>query len=198
MNNNPLSGLVVCGGESSRMGVDKSLIDYHGKAQRYYLYEMLESLCDQVYISCNEHQSSSIPEYYQVIQDHDNYKNTGPMAALLSAFDKYPDGSLLVVGCDYPLIKKDDLTRLIEASKSDIKALSYYNPENQIREPLLAIYKSECAPFLMSQYQSGNYSLNDFLKSVDALIIKPDSIQILKSIDTPESYLRTISELKKG
>src|ERR1022692_2701600 len=136
---NQLFGLVVCGGQSSRMGTDKSLIVYHGKPQRYYLYEMLESLCDQVHISCNKHQASSIPEHYRVIPDHDNYKNIGPMAALLSAFEKYPDVCFLVLGCDYPFIKKDDLARLIEASNSDIKALSYYDPENQIREPLMAI-----------------------------------------------------------
>ena len=40
----PLSGLVLAGGKSVRMGTDKGLLDYFGKSQRIYSMEMLEKL----------------------------------------------------------------------------------------------------------------------------------------------------------
>ena len=46
-----LHGLVVCGGQSTRMGMDKSQLQYHGVPQREWLYELLQPLCEDVYIS---------------------------------------------------------------------------------------------------------------------------------------------------
>ncbi|MBK8495728.1 MAG: NTP transferase domain-containing protein [Chitinophagaceae bacterium] len=34
-------GLVLCGGNSSRMGTDKSMLQYYDKPQRYHVYDML-------------------------------------------------------------------------------------------------------------------------------------------------------------
>jgi len=195
---NPLYGLVVCGGQSSRMGADKSLLDYHGQPQRYYLYDMLGKICDKVFISCNEQQANEIPGKYQVIVDDIKYGDTGPMGGLLSAFSKKPDTSFLVVGCDYPLIKGKDLAKLMAAMTDEDFAISYFNPEPQIREPLLAIYSEKSAELLADQFKTGNYSLNHFLKSVHAKTVIPDNPQILKSIDTPEAYRQMVESLKKS
>ena len=74
-------GLVVCGGESSRMGMDKSLLVYHQKSQSYHMYEMLDLLCDKVFVSCNKKQASAIPDDYEKIIDLELYQNIGPIAA---------------------------------------------------------------------------------------------------------------------
>src|SRR4051812_24141580 len=96
------------------MGEDKSLLNYHGIPQRYYLYEVLLTLCEKVFLSCNSEQSKNISEDYNFITDAKEYENIGPMAALLSAFKKYPDVAFLVIGCDYPFINKADLEKLID------------------------------------------------------------------------------------
>src|SRR6478735_6633462 len=97
-----LYGLVICGGQSTRMGTDKSLLDYYGKAQRYYVHEMLQPFCEKVFLSCNEQQAATITGNYETIADAPAYSDIGPMAGLLSAFGQYPDKAFLVVACDYP------------------------------------------------------------------------------------------------
>jgi molybdopterin-guanine dinucleotide biosynthesis protein A len=191
----PLYGLVVCGGKSSRMGQDKSLLDYHGKPQRYHLYEMLRPLCERVFISCNSSQKPAIPSEYDVLVDETEYADIGPMGALLTAFRHYPDAGFLVVGCDYPYIQSIHLQKLIEVSVQSIFATSYYNIEANIYEPLLSVYQSNIKSKLIENFRLNKYSLQSILKEVNADIIVPENSMIIKSIDTAEEYENVVKQL---
>ena len=75
-----LCGLVISGGQSTRMGADKSLLDYYGKPQRYYLYNILIQLFGKAFISCNKLQAKEIPGDYSVIVDSEEYTQVGRWA----------------------------------------------------------------------------------------------------------------------
>src|SRR5688572_22170139 len=90
-------GLVLCGGQSARMGTDKSLLVYHDKPQRYHVCEMLGSFCEKVFISCNEKQADSMQDGHDFIIDLPAFHNTGPMAGLLTAYSTYPGKNFLVL-----------------------------------------------------------------------------------------------------
>ncbi len=193
---NKIYGLVACGGQSSRMGTDKSLLNYHGKPQRYYLYDVLSTLCERIFISCNDQQAKEIPAEYDVIIDSEKYQQIGPMGGLLSAFEKYPGASFLVIGCDYPFIQKSDLARLLEAN-NDSLAITYYNDYEQIREPLIGFYKSGCYDLLKKQFEQDDYSLNHFLKEINASTIIPASPKTIQSVDTHEGYQKAFHEINQ-
>ncbi|MBK9105506.1 MAG: NTP transferase domain-containing protein [Saprospiraceae bacterium] len=78
----PLKGLVLAGGESSRMGFDKGLMDYHGMPQREYLLKLLKSFTTEAYISCKPGQITDalIP----VIEDR--YTGLGPFGGDIVSF----------------------------------------------------------------------------------------------------------------
>jgi molybdenum cofactor guanylyltransferase len=183
-----LFGLVVIGGKSNRMGEDKSLLNYHGLPQRYYLYEMLQSICEKVFLSCNRDQVDNIPAKYNVIADSIQYENIGPMSALLSAFEKHNEVSFLAIGCDYPFIKKEDLKKIIEARNTTAMAISYFNQEASVEEPLLAIYENTSYQFMKNNFENKKYSLRYFLREINALKIIPSAPQSIISIDTPGQY----------
>ena len=46
------NGLVLAGGNSTRMGYDKGAIKYYGKAHREYLADLLNGFCSKTYLSC--------------------------------------------------------------------------------------------------------------------------------------------------
>ena len=54
-----LYGLVLSGGRSTRMGKDKGLINYHGIPQRDYIYNLLNEVCDETYMSIRKDQVDS-------------------------------------------------------------------------------------------------------------------------------------------
>ena len=183
-----LYGLVVCGGKSTRMGTDKSLIDYHGKPQRYYVYEMLEWVCDKVFIACNRAQATSIIAPYQILADSPDLENIGPMAALLTAFSTYPDKDFLVVGCDYPFITTKDLKEFEKALDRAQIASAFYSEQNNVYEPLLAYYSERSGSEIQRMYSNKQYSLQHFLKENNAEKHNPIRPKNVVSIDTPEEF----------
>ena len=183
-----LYGLVVCGGRSSRMGTDKSLINYHGKPQRYYVYEMLEWVCDKVFISCNRGQATSIIAPYQMLADQPDLENVGPMAALLTAFSAYPDKDFLIVGCDYPLVTTKDLKEFEKGLDRQQIASAFYNEESRMYEPLLAYYSERSGNEIQRMYRDNQYSLQHFLKENNAEKYNPARPKNVFSVDTPEDF----------
>ncbi|CAL1521597.1 NTP transferase domain-containing protein [Chitinophaga sp. MM2321] len=141
MENNtaPLKGLVLCGGFSTRMQEDKSKINYHGMPQWQYLTTLLQSLLQEVYLSCRPEQLNDFPGYPQLIPDNVPYG--GPSAGLLSAHLLQPNTAWLVLACDLPLISRQSLEILIHARDKNKAATAFISPVNELPEPLIAIWE---------------------------------------------------------
>ncbi len=181
-----LKGLIFCGGKRSRMGVDKSLLEYHGMPHRNFLFNLLQEFCESVYLSVNTLQARNTDDTYPYIEDAAEYNNIGPMSALLSAWGKFPDSSWLVLGCDYPFVSKENLASLIQ--HRDGRATCFIHPEKEIHEPLLTIYENSFYPVILENYYKQNFSMSKILKSENAAIVKPSSEFFLQNVNTMEEY----------
>jgi len=182
-----LIGLVVCGGQSIRMGKDKSLLNYHGMPQHAYVRGLLLSVCDSVWISCNPNQVAAL-HVPAILPDADNYEGIGPMAALLTAFDKFPGASFLVAGCDYPFVDKSHLARLVEYRSPSKQAVCFRNPDTGFDEPLLALYENGIHSLLTTRFIQKKYSLRYLLGDANTEVILPPSSVFLTSVDDPQGY----------
>src|SRR5262245_12498398 len=183
-----LIGIVCCGGASSRMGRDKSLLNYHGKPQRYYLYEMLEEHCLKVLISCNKEQAPWVLPKYETLVDDDLYTGIGPMASVLTAFDRFPRAALLVVGCNYPFLDAEHIRMLVENRIGLDDAAFYLNSETMVGEPLISIYEQSARPLLLKNFEMKNYSLRRVLDEANTCAIVAHNPSFLKSVDDPLGY----------
>lgn len=191
-----LIGLVACGGKSSRMGTDKSMLNYHGLPQAEYLYKMLEPFCSSVYLSVNKEQA--ILQDCNAIIDHDQYANIGPMAGLLSAFDQYPAAALLLIGCDYPFINREDIQQLVNKRDAGLPATCYFNKQGNVYEPLLGIYEPGFANRLRNNFNQQHYSLQFALQEAGACRAEPLDATRIKSVDTWATYLSVLDQRKPG
>ncbi len=189
-------GLVLCGGQSSRMGTDKSMLQYYDEPQRYHLYNMLQPLCDKVFIACNEQQIKSKKAGYDFLQDDKSFGNIGPMNALLTAFTKYPQKNILLIGCDYPFLTATDLQQFSGCCKNEPAA--FYNEQNNIYEPMLSWYPYACFEALQKMYAAKQFSLQQLLTQSHAIKFLPISTNSIKSIDTHEAFTQTINRLNAG
>jgi len=186
-----LIGVIACGGTSSRMGTDKCHLNYHGKPQCYYLYDLLLPFCSDVFISCSDIQSSTFSAGYKIIVDKTEFKDHGPVSGLLSSFSENPTCSILYVGCDYPFVDEITIRNLLSRRMNKFPAIAYANDE-KIFEPLITLYENFCFKEILKQFNEKNYSLRHFLDCTKTFSILPENNKTIKSIDTLAEYQETI------
>ena len=179
-----LNGLVLAGGKSIRMGVDKSLIDWNGKEQRYYMADLLTKLCNEVYISCRAEQKTEITESYNTIPD--TFTDLGPYGAILSAFREQPDCAWIVIASDIPLLDFTTLNYLIENRNTSAIATAYESPYDGFPEALITIWEPKSYPVLLSFLSQGYTCPRKVLRNNDVHIIKAPNPESLINVNEPE------------
>lgn len=188
MTNVELYGIVLCGGKSSRMGTDKSLLNYHGVEQRYHLYGLLKPFCEQTFISYDP--KSQVPDAaFHSISDLPVYSGKGPITGLLSAFALFPEKHMLLIGCDYPFLQAADISHFLSQIPSNAIAAAFYNYHDNCYEPVLAWYSSTAGILIAKYFDEGNTSLQKFLEKIGAYKVQPSDINVIRSIDTYEEYI---------
>lgn len=195
MKSSSLSGVVVCGGKSTRMGTDKSLLEYHGIAQRYYLFDLLSNYCNEVIISCNDAQAAGMDPHYPYVVDSPAWQNVGPVAGVLSAAEVLNGDFLVVVGCDYPLVIGADIKLLTDQARQTGKSAAFRN-EDGIIEPLVSVLNRQDIALLEKNIHAMKGSLRKFFEEFDTLIIDHPQPQRLKSVDDVEAYERMMHMLQ--
>ena len=88
-----LYGLILTGGRSSRMGKDKSLLEYHSKPQSQHLYELVKEFLPNTYLSVRAGQQFD----YQGDFIEDQLSTKGPINGILSAMQTSPGKAWLVL-----------------------------------------------------------------------------------------------------
>ncbi|WP_462251306.1 molybdenum cofactor guanylyltransferase [Ekhidna sp.] len=147
-----LNGLILMGGNSVRMGMDKSSIQYHEKPQGEHLFDLLNPLVRQCYISLNKEPKSTFTN--QIIVDLFDVK--GPLNGILSAHEFQPSKAWLVLAVDLPLINSKTLSRLISQRDKEAPATAFLNVRDNFPEPLVAIWEPKGLRKLKELYVTGN------------------------------------------
>lgn len=194
-NKTPLKGLVLCGGFSTRMQEDKSIISYHGMPQWQYLVTLLQSLLPEVYISCREDQQEHFAGYPNLVPDSVPFG--GPSAGLLSAHALQPETAWLVLACDLPLLSKQSLELLIAQRDATKAATTFVSPVNDLPEPLIAIWEPAGLHSLLENVTAGkNCPRKTMLNSNIALFKNPYAAEQFNA-NTPEEKAEALKDLEK-
>jgi molybdopterin-guanine dinucleotide biosynthesis protein A len=196
-NNPTLFGLVLAGGKSNRMGIDKGRMDWHGQEQRYYLAEFLKEFCDSVYVSCRKEQSEEIKTNgFNIIEDA--FEGLGPYGAILSAFKFNSNVAWLVVACDLPLLNASMIMQLISERDPQKVATTFRSPFDNLPEPLITIWEPRSNEILLSRMEEGKSCPRKSLMNTDTKIIEPVDKEALFNANTPEDVEKVKTILNNG
>ncbi len=171
MDENQLTGIILSGGKSSRMGREKGLVNFRGKPLISYSIEVLKQLTGTIIIGAN----NNLEEYKKFGFDvvNDEVEGIGPMGGLLSTLRYSTTDKNLVVSCDTPFINSGLLQYLMRYMQDyDIVAASHGNGKT---EPLCAIYSRNVIPVMEKKVNDGVFKLRSIFQEVRYRALRVDT-----------------------
>jgi glutamate dehydrogenase (NADP+)/cyclic pyranopterin phosphate synthase/molybdopterin-guanine dinucleotide biosynthesis protein A len=181
----PVLGCVLIGGQSSRMGHPKHMIQKNGRTWIERTVEMLDQLTSRVIVAG----TGTLPES---VRDCDRLVDVpsvrGPMAGLLAALRWAPRASWLVTACDLPLLSLPALEWLLSSRAPGVWATlpRLKGPEDGI-EPLLAHYDFRSRLPLENLASEGEFSLSRLATHPKIIMPSPPSslVTAWQDVNTP-------------
>ncbi len=135
------SGVILAGGRSTRMGVDKCTLLFQGKPLIYWPYILLDGMVDEIIISVAKGKDTEpllrfLGDDVQFVEDEK--PDMGPLSGIYSSFKKAKGEFVGVIPCDSPLVHEDLFKNLFEVAEGHDAAVPNVN---DFYEPLHAVYK---------------------------------------------------------
>lgn len=190
------SAAILCGGQSKRMGFDKSiaLLNPSGRLLLAALAEELASRFAQVALISNDRAKlAAIPELAPFKQLVDLHPGTGPAGAIHTALAALPGQSIFIMACDMPGINWPLIQRLagrMEAHGADICVPRH----NELREPLYGFYGPRAEPIFSQGLAQGHrkvWLFYDDLKTCYLDLQDDDpAAAVFKNLNTPADIVK--------
>jgi molybdenum cofactor guanylyltransferase len=193
----PLFGLVLAGGASSRMQRDKALLEYHGKSQLQWAFDLLAPLCTATFVSVRPDQREE-PARAHFPQIVDRQPGIGPIAGISAALLAHPKAAWLVLACDLPFLTAGTLQYLIAHRDPQRIATAYRSSHDGLPEPLCAIWEPAAREQVLAYVAAGKQCPRKFLiNSQIALLDLPDA-RALDNVNTGAELSAAQATLKGG
>lgn len=185
-----VTGLVLAGGQSRRMGTDKALLCWEGVS-------MLKRVCD-VALQCCEQVSILTPwpeRYQQVIPPgcfllQEDHPGRGPLVALSESWQHLHTPWVLLLACDLPLLQANILKAWLTLL-SPSQTLAVVPHQAGQWEPLCGFYHAQSRASLQSFLQQGGQSFQQWLSTIPTQKIALDaqSKQMLRNCNCPADLI---------
>ncbi len=161
MNDRQWTGVVLVGGQSSRMGRDKALIEVDGVRMLDRAVELLRPHAREVLV---------IGDPLKYAKEHavtiaDETPGMGPLGGLVTALKRARYVRLLVIACDLPRINDRLLTKLKHELIGEVDAV--IPKHDAFVEPLAAAYHRHCVDTFERHVNTDRLKLSDALDAVN-------------------------------
>lgn len=159
-----VTGILLAGGKSSRMGRDKGFVRVGNKQLFEYPLRVLEKLCDQILVSTCMDQGT----YGNFRHVCDREKGKGPLMGIASCLEVSETASNIVLSYDMPLVEPRLFTDLLQFSADYdliLPAIRIDRPQ-----PLCGIYNKNLLPVIKNQLANKNYAPKALIPKVKSRI----------------------------
>ncbi len=150
---NNITGIILAGGKSFRMGSDKGFLLLNQKAFVQYSIDALSPLVSEIII-VSDHSAYDTFGYKRV---NDITKNAGPVAGIISGLEATQTTYNIILSCDIPLINTKILSQLITAATPNTSIIQLESHGKSM--PLIALYNKQVLPIFKEQLQNNERRL---------------------------------------
>lgn len=177
------TAIIMAGGDSARMGQDKSMLLIEGQPMIKYIYDQLHPHFNQILISSNDISKYSFPGVKVV---PDKVTGQGPLAGIASALKASANELNFVTACDIPQVDTD-LMKMMLRDCRDFDAVVPRIGQSRY-EPLFAVYKKDTLAAIEAALLSGNNRIIDALNSCRVKYIDLTDTEQIKNLNTMSDY----------
>ena len=187
--------IILAGGQSSRMGKDKALLNIDGKTFITHLYNQVTLFSEKVHITTpwQEKYLNLVPQNCHFINELEPHQ--GPLSALVQSFDYVQTEWVFLVACDMPFIEAKTIMlwqeQLLHLQSETIAFLAQDKLERW--QCLCGFYKCSGAQSARQYLQTGKKSFQGWLKTVPVAKIHQNDDRIFYNCNTPEEYQRLLN-----
>lgn len=199
-----VAGIVLCGGESRRMGKAKAWLPFGNETVLQRIVRCVSQVAAPVVVV--KRPSQTVPSLVrEVLVVEDAYPGLGPLAGIHAGLLAVREvaSHALVLSCDVPLVSPAFLQRLIECMREAVEAkagsaevpLACVPALAGQRHPLVAVYSVKVLPLVESLLREGRLRPAFLLEQIVVRWLEPsawaevdaESVS-LTNINTPEEY----------
>ena len=180
-----MTGVILSGGQSKRMGQNKSLMPFGNSNLIEHVLERLSAFTDEQIIIGDP----SIYGHLGMVHA-DIHPGKGPLAGLHSALTYSTSDLIFVVGCDMPNINGTVLDHL--ANGVDERYSAFVPRHDGMIEPLCAIYHKNCLDAFARCLDKGILKMSEALDVVQTKFVPVgpgtglEDLGVFKNLNTPQ------------
>lgn len=185
-----ITGIILAGGKSSRMGTDKGFLKLNGKLFIEHIIEVLNPFVSEIIIVSNDLNYDN----FKAKRVNDLIEDAGPLAGIYSGLSASKTEKNLVLSCDIPLINTEILNLLV-AQIDDASEIIQIESNGKTM-PLIALYNKDCEIVFNSLLMQGERRLRFGVNQCKVKNIKLNTEQekYVSNVNTPEQLIEIKNE----
>ena len=167
----PITVAIQAGGQSSRMGEDKSFVLYNGRPMIETVLAQVAELGAETFIVTNN------PEPYAYLGIEtvgDIYPDHGSLGGIFTAVSHAAHPHTLIVACDMPWLERPLLQYLISLRQTADVVVPLWD---KFPEPLHAIYSKACLAPIEENLKAKKLKITRFYGQVNVRYVEREEIE---------------------
>jgi molybdenum cofactor guanylyltransferase len=196
-----VGGIVLCGGQSKRMGKPKAWLPFAGEFMLQRVVRLVSQAAGPiVVVAAPDQDVPPLPGNVVIVRDEE--KGRGPLeglAAGLAALAGRVDAAYLS-GCDVPFLVPAFIRRLIDLLGTNSICVPFVN---DFHHPLAAVYRLEILDIVRSLLAENRLRpVFLFEKVATRVVTQADladvdpTLQSLRNLNSPEEYQKALNEVR--
>ncbi|MCW0482300.1 molybdenum cofactor guanylyltransferase [Gaoshiqia sediminis] len=196
-NDSDITGIILAGGQSHRMGFNKALAMLDGKPLIEFVVDNLRKITQSLILSTG----SEFFEYKNLQVVPDLHPGFGPLGGICSALKSSKTNLNLVLSCDMPLVSSSFLSFLAEEARRHPAPITLPVDKYGYWQPLCAVYRKDVLPALYEALSRNELKIITAIRETHPRVIQfmewHPSFQNMSflSINTPEALKQAESVL---
>jgi molybdopterin-guanine dinucleotide biosynthesis protein A len=185
----PVTAIIMAGGESSRMKTDKSNLPINGQPMIAHVLEQLRPHFDQILISAKDVHAYAFPGV-EVIADE--VQGQGPLMGIVTAIKASAHDLNFVQACDIPNTDMALVKKMLSCVPG-YDAVTPRNPDGHC-EPLFSVYHKSVLTVMERMLARGQKSVHKVFDLCKAYYVDIQSGAEIPNLNTMPEYERFIGK----